>query len=72
MSKGIKAIVLVLIGLALWIIIAYSMVAFVEAKANPFTWDEGARFALCFMIIVYIPFIRAVVHALKDNPTTHD
>jgi hypothetical protein len=27
---------------------------------------------LCFMIIVYILFVRAVVHALKDNHTTHD
>ena len=66
MSKGMKVIGLTLLGLVVWTIVSYSIIAFVEAKANPFTWDEGARFALCFMIIVYIPFIRAVVHALID------
>jgi hypothetical protein len=67
MSKGMKAIVLALIGLVLWIIIAYSMVAFVQAKANPFQWSEGSRFGLCGMIILYIVSIPIIISEIKDQ-----
>jgi hypothetical protein len=67
MSKGMKAIMLSLLGLIIWIAFIYGMFAFVKAEANPFEWTEGLRIGMCFMISLFLCFIPAITYSIKHD-----
>jgi hypothetical protein len=67
MSKGMKAIMLSLLGLIIWIAFIYGIFAFVKAEANPFEWTEGLRISMCFMISLYLCFIPAITYSIKHD-----
>jgi uncharacterized membrane protein YhdT len=67
MSKGMKALMLSLVGLIIWIAFIYGMFAFVKGVANPFEWTEEARIFLCGIICIYIGFIPAISYSIKHD-----
>jgi hypothetical protein len=67
MSKGMKAIVLALIGLVLWMIFVYLTFAFIKAEANPFLWKEELRITFCFFSCICLPFLPLIVYEVKHS-----
>jgi hypothetical protein len=67
MSKGMKGIILSLLGLIIWIAFIYGIFAFVKGVGNPFEWTEEARIGVCFMISFYLCFIPAISYSIKHD-----
>lgn len=54
MSKSIKAIIIVAIGLIIWTILVYAGIAFLNIEANPLKWVIMAKAFMLYGILVYI------------------
>lgn len=67
MSKIIKALGLVFLGLIIWTALVYIAFAFLKAEANPFIWQEEARGGMLFLVVVYAVFGPLMVMALKEE-----
>ena len=67
MSKTIKALKLVFLGLIIWTALNYIAFAFLKAEANPFIWSQNVRSAMLFMEFAYVLFSPLMVMHLEDK-----
>ena len=67
MSKTIKALKLVFLGLIIWTALNYIAFAFLKAEANPFIWSQTVRSGMLFLEFAYVLFSPMMVMALKEE-----
>ena len=67
MSKTIKALKLVFLGLIIWTVLNYIAFAFLKAELNPFIWSQTVRSGMLFLEFAYVLFSPMMVMALKEE-----
>ena len=67
MSKTIKALKLVFLGLIIWTALNYIAFAFLKAEVNPFIWSQTVRSGMLFLEFAYVLFSPLMVMALKEE-----
>jgi hypothetical protein len=65
--KIIKASIVILIGLIIWIGFTYIGIAFLKAETNPFIWSKSSRAILLFLVVCYLCFIPLIIMSIKDE-----
>ena len=66
MSKELKTLGIVLLGLFIWSSFSYTSMAFLEAEINPFVWSKSSRGVVVFLTLCYVVFIPAIVSNIYD------